>query len=76
MSQKNNPWDEDDPDTRSLISRLIEDVIAFVICCYLTRLGVCWLLSIKIPLLVIAVTVGVAIISYRVYRWRKHHDDY
>ena len=76
MSQKNNPRDEDDPDTRGLFSRLIEDVIAFAICCFLLRLGVCWLLSVKIPLLVIAVTVGVAMISYRVYRWRKHHDDY
>lgn len=76
MSRKNNLWDEDDPDTRSLVSRLIEDAIVFVICCFLLRLGVCWLLSVKIPLLVIAVTVGVAIISYRVYRWRKHHDNY
>ncbi len=76
MSRKNDLWDEDDPDTRSLFTRLTEGVITFAICCFLLRLGVCWLLSVKIPLLVIAVTVGVAIISYRVYRWRKHHDDY
>lgn len=76
MPRRNDPWDEDDPDTRSLFTRLLEGAIALAICCYLLRLGVCWLLSVKIPLLVIAVLVGVAMISYRVYRWRKHHDDY
>lgn len=76
MSRKNNPWDEDDPDTRSLFTRFMEGVVAFAICCFLIRQGICWLISVEIPLFIIAVLVGVAIISYRVYRWRKHHDDY
>ena len=57
-------------------TKLIEDVVAFVICCYLVRLGVCWLLSVRVPLLVITVSAGIAVLAYRVYRWRRYHDHY
>ncbi len=66
---------EDEPDDRSLFDKLVEDVIAFVVCCFLVRWGVMCLISVKIPLMIIAVIVGVVIISWRVYR-RRDHDDY
>lgn len=66
-----------DPDTdRGLFAKLAEDAILFVICCFLVRLGVCWLVSVRIPLIIIAATVGISIIACRIHEWRKNHDGY
>lgn len=68
---------EKDADTdRSLFSRIVEVVIVFVICCFLVRLGVEYILAVKVPLIIIAVIVGLAVVGWRAYKWRKHHDDY
>lgn len=79
MSRRNRNWlDErdDDPHTdRSLFGRLVEDVIIFAICCFLVKLGVSYLVSVKIPLIIIAVILAIIVIIYRVYR-RRDHDDY
>lgn len=65
-----------DPDTERLFGRIVEDVILFAVCCYLVKLGVSFLVSVRIPLLILAVIGIIAVITYRVLRWRKHHDDY
>ena len=65
-----------DPDTERLFGRIVEDVILFAVCCYLVKLGVSFLVSVRIPLLIIAVLGIIAVITYRVLRWRNRHDDY
>lgn len=75
-SERHGECDADSDTERSLLTRLVEDVIAFVICCYLVRLGVFYILSVKIPLIIMAVIAGVIVIGYRSYKWRKDHDNY
>ena len=78
MSRRKNWYKDqkDDPDTdRGLFERLIEWVIAFVICCFLIKLGVAYLISVRLPLLVIAVVLATIVIIYRVCK-RRDHDDY
>ena len=79
MSKRQNIWSgekDDEPDTEhSLFARLVEDVIVFVVCCFLVKLGVSYLVSVKIPLIILAVTLAVGIITYRILK-RGHHDDY
>lgn len=65
-----------DPDTERLFGRIVEDVILFAVCCYLVKLGVSFLVSVRIPLLILAVIGIIAVIIYRVLRWRNRHDDY
>ena len=68
--------DSDGNTDRSLFSRIVEGVIVFVICCFLIHLGVEYILAVKVPLLIIAAIVAMIVIIWRVYKWRKHHDDY
>ena len=79
MSRRNRDWlDErdDDPYTDcGLFTRIVEDVILFAICCFLVKLGVSYLVSVKIPLIIIAVILATIVIIYRVYK-RRDHDDY
>ena len=79
MSRRNRDWLDDwdnDPYTdRGLLGRLVEDIILFAICCFLVKLGVSYLVSVKIPLIIIAVILVIIVIIYRVYR-RRDHDDY
>lgn len=79
MSRRNRDWlddRDDDPYTdRGLFGRIVEDVIIFAICCFLVKLGVSYLVSVKIPLIIIAVILAIIVIIYRVYR-RRDHDDY
>ena len=71
-----NTKKEKEPETDSLFGRIFEAVILFVVCCYLIKLSVCWLVSVRVPLLIIAVIVGIIVISFRVYKWRNDHDNY
>ena len=66
--------DKDDTD-RSLFSRFVEGTIIFLVCCYAIRLGMSYLLQVKVPLLFIALAVGIITILWRVIKWR-HRDDY
>lgn len=79
MSRRNGSWYEDrekDPDTdRSLFSRIVEGVIVFAVCCFLVKLGVSYILAVRIPLIVISVTLGIIYITYRAYK-RRDRDDY
>ena len=65
-----------DPDTESIIGHIVKGVILFVVCCYLVNLGVCYLVSVRVPLIIIAVIVAVTIFAFRVFKWRKDHDNY
>ena len=65
-----------DPDTDSLLGRIVGDVILFAVCCYLVKLGVCYIVSIRVPLIIIGVIVGISAISLRIYKWRNDHDNY
>ena len=67
---------EIEPDTDSLLGRIFGNVILFAVCCYLIRLGVCYLVSVRVPLIIIAVIVGIIAITIRVYKWRNDHDSY
>ena len=67
---------EIEPDTDSLLGRIFVNVILFAVCCYLIRLGVCYLVSVRVPLIIIAVIVGIIAITLRVYKWRNDHDSY
>jgi len=71
-----NTKKEKESDTDSLLGRIFGNVILFAVCCYLIRLSVCWLVSVRVPLLIIAVIVGIIAITLRVYKWRNDHDSY
>jgi len=79
VSRRNRDWlddRDDDPYTdRGLFGRIVEDVIIFAICCFLVKLGVSYLVSVKVPLIIISVILATIVIIYRVYK-RKDHDDY
>lgn len=79
MSRRNRDWwgdRDDDPDTdRGLFGRIVEDVIVFAICCFLIKLGVSYLVSVKIPLIIISAILATAVIIYRICK-RRDHDDY
>ena len=67
---------EDESMGRGIFARIVEDVILFFICTYLIRLGISYILAVKIPLIIIAVIVGITIIAIRSHRWRRrYHDD-
>ena len=65
-----------EPDTESWLGRIFGNVILFAVCCYLIKLGVCWLVSVRVPLFIIAVIIGAGVIIYRARKWRDYHDDY
>ncbi|RYC74828.1 hypothetical protein [Candidatus Nanosyncoccus alces] len=68
--------DKDEPTERGLMSRIIEGVIVFAVLGFVIKLGVESILSVKIPLLIIAVICGAIVIGYRVYKHKRDHDDY
>ena len=61
---------------RGLFTRIVEDVIIFAVCCYLVKLGVSYILAVRVPLIIIAVIVGVVLIGYRAWKWRHDHEDF
>ena len=67
---------KDEPDTEGWLGRIFGDVILFVVGCYLVRMGVCWLVSVRVPLIIIALIIGACVIIYRVRKGRNYHDDY
>lgn len=68
---------DSDPDTEhGLFARIIEDVIVFFICCGLIKLGVSYLVSVRVPLIIIAVMLVIGVIIYRICKWSNDHDDY
>ena len=70
----NNKKEKDGPTDHGLIARLVEAAIVFFVCCGLIRLGVSYLVSVRIPLIIIAVILATAVIIYRVFKWRDHDD--
>ena len=68
--------DEEAPTERSLFTRIVEDAIVFVICCFLVKLGVGYILAVRVPLIIIAVCLIAALICYRIWRWKDRHDDF
>lgn len=68
--------DKDNHTERGLLSRIVEGVIIFAILAFALKLGVDAIVSVKIPLLIIAVILCAAVIGYRVYKHKRDHDDY
>lgn len=68
--------DKDNHTERGLLSRIVEGVIIFAILAFALKLGVDAIVSVKIPLLIIAVILCAAVIGYRVYKHKRYHDDY
>lgn len=71
-----NDKDKDKDDRRSLFQWLLESIVMFAVGCFLIRLGVCWLVSVKLPLIVIAVSLMIGVVMVRLFIWRNRHDDY
>ena len=66
--------DADGNTDRSLFSRIVEAVIIFVVCCFLIKIGVGYLLSVKVPLIIVgAIGIG-SIIVWRISKWRRRGD--
>ena len=68
--------DKDNHTERGLLSRIVEGVVIFAILAFALKLGVDAIVSVKIPLLIIAVILCAAVIGYRVYKHKRDHDDY
>lgn len=57
------------------LTRIIDNIITLVILAFALKLAVDAIVSVKIPLLIIAILCGLAVIGYRIYKyWRDHHD--
>ena len=67
---------DDDNDRRSLFEWLVESIILFALGCFVLRLGILWILSVKVPLIVISVIVGAIVIIFRICSWKGRHHDY
>jgi len=80
MAQKNSgkygAKDNESDTDRSLFTRIVEGVIVFFICALMLKIGVDYILSIRVPLIIIAVIAATIVIGFRVWRWKRHHDDY
>lgn len=68
--------DKENHTDRGLLSRIVEGVIIFAILAFALKLGVDAIVSVKIPLLIIAVIMCAVVIGYRIYRSKRDHDDY
>lgn len=68
--------DKENHTDRGLLSRIVEGVIIFAILAFALKLGVDAIVSVKIPLLIIAVIMCAVVIGYRIYRNKRDHDDY
>lgn len=76
MSKKSS-GEKDKSDTdRSLLGRLVEGVIVFCICVFAIKIAIETLICIRVPLIVIGVTVATIVIIYRTWKWRRDRDDY
>lgn len=76
MSKKSS-GEKDKSDTdRSLFGRLVEGVIVFCICVFAIKIAIETLICIRVPLIVIGVTVATIVIIYRTWKWRRDRDDY
>lgn len=76
MSKKSS-GEKDKSDTdRSLFGRLVEWVIVFCICVFAIKIAIETLICIRVPLIVIGVTVATIVIIYRTWKWRRDRDDY
>ena len=65
-----------DPNTdRGLLGKLLDTAIVFAISAFLIYLGVEYIISVRVPLLIIG---AIAITIYIIFRAarRRHHDDY
>lgn len=66
-----------EPDTeKNLFERFIESAILFAVCGYLIKLGVCYIVSVRVPLMIIAAIAAAAVLIYRYAKWRNDHDRY
>ena len=74
--KKHGKKDGESDTDRSLLTRIAEGVIVFFFSALLLKLGVDYILSIRVPLIIMAVIAAATVIVFRVWRWRKHHDDY
>lgn len=68
--------DEEDDTDRSLFSRLLETVFLFFMACLLIKIGVGYILSVKVPLIIIALVSGLVVTAWRLFRWRRSKDEY
>ena len=66
--------DKDDTD-RSLFTRFVEGIIVFAICAFLLKLAICYLMEVKIPLIIISVCLAIIYIAWQAHSWR-HRNDY
>ena len=84
MSRKTNKsssWfcepEPDEPETeRSIFARFFEWVVVFGIACFILKMGVSYLVSIKVPLIIISAVLVVGFIIYRICRHRRHYEDF
>ena len=67
---------KDEKDEHTVFEKIIENAILFALACVAVKYGVMQLLSVRVPLLVIAVSIGIVVVVYRTQKWRDRHDDY
>ena len=68
--------DEDETNEHSIITRIVGGIIIFAVLGFLIKFGVEAVLSVKIPLLIIAIVLIAIIIAWRIYKYRRDHNDY
>ncbi len=77
MEQRRNGKKDNDADTdRGLFARIVEGIIVFCICVIALRYAIEILISIQVPLIIIAVIAAAITIAWRIYKYKRRHDDY
>lgn len=61
---------------RGLLTRIIEGVIIFAVLALGIKFGVEAILSVKVPLLIIALVCGAIVIGYRIYKYMRNRNGY
>jgi hypothetical protein len=56
---------------KRLIVRLLEVAAMFALAAFLIRLGVCYLLAVRIPLIALGILSLLVVIGYRVWKYRS-----
>lgn len=68
--------DSEDHMAHGPIARIIEYIIIFVVLGFAVKFCVEAILSVKISLIIISVICIAIVIGYRIYRYKRDHDDY
>jgi hypothetical protein len=65
-----------EPRPKRLITYVLEFSAVFALAAFLIRLGVCYLMSVRVALIVLAVTALSAAVGFRIWRYQRERTKW